>query len=118
MTKSIAQVTLPVRVEFNDHFLWWDVVDATSTETDYRPMASCLIEAHADLVAGAVNGQAALRKALIKARNALVVTQTRQGTSYDWNTDPDDITLAQAEAFTTIDSALAAALAGREGTTE
>lgn len=41
------------------------------------------------------------RKALELAANALTATVTRIG-NYDWNADPDNITLAQGEAFAAI----------------
>lgn len=49
---------------------------------------------------------AELKEVLRAARNALSETALRVGNGYDWNADPDNITLLQGEAFSKIDEAL------------
>ena len=45
-----------------------------------------------------------LRSTLLLAEHALRMTVQRAGTSYDWNRDPDFITLVQGEAFAAIEA--------------
>lgn len=49
-----------------------------------------------------------MRETLQKARVALWDTMVRATNGYDWNADPDSITLKQGEALTAIDAAVAA----------